>query len=251
MFRIVLAVGLASSTLAVAGFSGEKAGRVKRPAVRAPGGKKTGSRPAKVPKKKFPVAVTPPFDSLVTRRRSAHCAALAKLVERGHELAASAAAEATRLDRLPEHKDRGVQEVLDSVIVGLRTLCAERATMLRWKKGLPAKADAVSGKSVDLTCKNLEVAKLLARAGKGWGLKLELSPLARKLKASLDVDIEGAPTLGQFLDWLSADQALSCGHVGDTVILVPAPSVKLKKAIEAARKKKSKAEVGDRGKGGK
>ncbi len=240
MLKFVLSGCVAISIVASLARAAEKSTGVKRPPILAPGSDTSNPRSKKQPSVKFPVAVTAPFDALVTRRRSVHYAALAKLVERGHELAASAAAEARRLDKLPEHKNAGVQEVLDSVVVSLNTLCAEHATMLNWKKGLPKKADAVKGRTVDMTCKNLAVKKLLAKAEKGWGVKIELSPLARKLKATLDVDIDGAPTLKQFLDWLAADQALTYGRVGDKLVLVPACSVKLKKAIDAGAKKKPK-----------
>jgi hypothetical protein len=165
-----------------------------------------------------------------------HLAALADLVERGEQLAGRAAAEAKRLRKLPKQRNERVQGVVDSVISSLETVAAERALMAKWKKGLSKKADSISGKQADMTCTNLAVGKLLRKASEGWGVTIELSPAARKFKATLDVDVEGSPTLKQFLDWLAADQGLTYGHAEGKMVFVPNCSLKLAAAIRAKKK---------------
>jgi hypothetical protein len=89
-----------------------------------------------------------------------------------------------------------------------------------------------------MTCRDLALEKLLAKASKAWGLRIELSPVAAEFKAALDVDMDGAPTLKQFLDWLASSQGLTCGRAGDRLVLVPACSLRLKRALDEARREK-------------
>jgi hypothetical protein len=228
----IIAVSL--SSMVDAGEAAEKTIKVKRLPLTAPKNKV---------KAKFPVKVTVPFDTLVSTRYSRHLTALKALVARGNELSTAAAAEAKRLDALPEQENKSVQAVLDSVIAALQAIGAERVVMTKWKKGLSAKAEKVSGKQVDLSCTNLAIGKLLKRASKSWGVEIELSPVAGKLKQTLDLDLKGAPTLKEFLNWLAARESLTYGYAGTTLVLVPGCSLELKKALERQQRQKAKVKL--------
>ncbi len=222
--KLLLAVPALALTFSVSAAA-EKRPPIKRPPLVKKTRKKT--KPA--------IAIGKDFVALAKGGYSARLAAFAALLPRAGELAPAASAEARRLRKLPEQTNEVSRRMLAFVTGCLDDLVAEVAVMKKWKKGPSPKADKISGRTVDLTCKDLAIAKLLARASKGWGVTIELSPAARRFKAALDLELTGAPSLKEFLDWLAGDQGLVYGHVGDKIVIVPPASVTLKHNMDKAK----------------
>lgn len=201
-----------------------------------------GARPEK-PKPQAPFEVNPPFGKLVVGDYADRMAAFTDLLPRAAELADAAKAEAARLRALPPPEDGSVaRRIMDFVTGCLDALSAEAEIMKSWKKGLLASAEKVgaAGKVVALDCRDKPIAEVLARASAGYGLSIELSPATRIATGALDVDLEGAPTLKQFIGWLETDRGLVCGCSGEKIVLAVPASVKLRENIEKAAKEKEK-----------
>jgi hypothetical protein len=176
----------------------------------------------------FPVKFSGPFAGLADWKYSKRIKAYKLLVARGRELSVPAAAEAKRLAALPRHKNKSVQEVIDFAVLLLKEVVAENKLMQSWKKGVPPKAAAVSGQRKNAACVNVKIGKLLQDVSAKWGVSIKLSPVAMRLVGHLEVTLEGEPTLKQFLDWLGAQENLSCGVSGGQVVFVPQCSLKMK-----------------------
>ncbi len=226
---------LAGSALVLA-FSVAGAAEKRPPVTRPPLVKKTDAK-----KKTRPaINIEQTFAPLAKGGYSERLTAFAALLPRAGELSAAARAEAARLRKLPEQSNPVSKRMLAFVTGSLDDLAAEVPVMAAWKPGLPQGARKVSGRRVDLTSKNQPVAEVLARAGKGWGVAIELSPAARRFKAALDLDLAGNPNMKEFLGWLAADQNLVCGHVGEKVVLVAPASVALKVNMDKAKAEANK-----------
>ncbi len=176
----------------------------------------------------FPVKFAGPFAGLANWKYSERIKAYKLLVARGGELSVQAAAEAKRLEALPRHKNDSVQEVIGFAVLLLKELVAENKLMQSWKKGLPAKAAAISGQRKNVSCVNKKLGKTLRDVSSSWGVSIELSPVAKRLVGRLDVTLEGEPTLKEFLSWLAAQENLSYGRSAGKVVFVPQCSLKMK-----------------------
>jgi hypothetical protein len=188
------------------------------------------------PKPQAEFEIKPPFDALVVGKADERMTAFTALIPKAAELAEAARAEAARLKALPtpEEPTATRQRILDAATGALDALVAEAEAMKAWKPGLPAAAEKVQGKTVPMDCKDQPIGAVLKKAAAGWGLGIELSPAAVRTVGALGVDLEGSPSLRQFLEWLAAEQGLICGQSGEKVVLVPAGSLKLRENIEKA-----------------
>jgi len=195
--------------------------------------------PAKAaqPKPDAEIAVKPPFDKLYSSKyHRERVAALVALLPRAEELSEAAKAEAARLRGLPAPEEgSAARGILDFAIGSLEAIAAEPEVIKKWKRGLPAAAQKSAEKVVALDCRDKPIAEVLRRASAGWGVSIEMSPAAWRAAGALDVSLEGSPTLGQFLDWLCAEQGLVCGASGERVVLVLPASLRLQENIEKAK----------------
>lgn len=171
--------------------------------------------------------VAAPFAGLAKGDVTQRAAALEALLPRGAELQAAARAEAERLRQLelPETA-AGARHVREQVSGLLLDFAAEAELMKSWKKGLPAGANPE--KVAPMTCQDKPIREVLAMASRGWGVTFELSPCAAWLNSGLSADLEGAPSLKDFLDWLEGHE-LVAGSAGGKIVLVPPGSAKMKK----------------------
>ena len=239
--RLVNAALMLAGLVMTAGQAGEtKSLPVRRPPLVQSDPASTAPPPERPKEKAKPgLQVDPHFVPLVEGKFSERAAALAAALACAHDLAAPARAEAARLRALTEVERAGHRDMLDWLLGCLDDLVAEEALVRSWKKGLSKEAEAISGRTVDLTCTNSPVADVLSKASKGWGLAFELSPAARRLNSGLEMSLDGAPSLEQFVKWLAAGNELICGHAGGKLVLVPPASVKLAENIEKAAKEKT------------
>jgi len=193
------------------------------------------------PKPQALFEVQPPFGSLVIGDYGDRVKAFMDFLPKAAELAPAAKAEAARLRALPPPEaNTAAQRIMAFVTGSLDALCAEAELMKSWKKGPPPSAGKVIDKVVAMDCKEKPIADVLAKASAGWGVTFELSPAARIATGAMDVDLEGAPSLKDFLKWLADEQGLLCGFVGEKIVLTTAASVKLQENIEKAGKEKDK-----------
>ena len=183
-------------------------------------------------RKKLPFEITEPFNKLVTGDYAERLAAFNAMLPEAGKLAESARAEAARLRALPEQLGEVSRRVLGDAIGALDDLVAEAELAASWEKGLSPAARKVRGRTVDLTCRDKPIVELLEKASKGYGVEIELSPAARRLKATLVADLTGPPTLLQFVDWLAGAESLIYGHVGEKLVFVPAGTVELAEALK-------------------
>ncbi|MHC4915878.1 MAG: hypothetical protein ACYTGB_10340 [Planctomycetota bacterium] len=210
-------------SFASAGESGE--GGRRPPLVRPP---RTDRRPRVA---RPVIQVAEEFRPLATGKYSERMAAFEALLPRAAELADSAKAEARRLEALEPPDAVRVREVIAFVKGCLADLAAEAALLRAWKRGLGPRGEAAAGKSTDMTCQAKPVAAMLEKAGRGYGVKIELSPAARRIDASLDLTLDGSPTLKQFVDWLCGDRGYTCGHANGKITLVPAASARAAEGV--------------------
>ncbi len=183
-----------------------------------------------------PIKVQAPFDAIFTGRRHVdRVNAFRDLLPRAGELAGAARAEAVRLRALAAPKEGSfARSAFDFTLKSLDALAAEPEAVKSWKTGLPASAGKVAAKVVNLDCTDRPIAEVLARAAAGWGVAIELSPAATQTAAALDVSLEGAPNLKEFLEWLCGEQGLVYGCSGDRIVLALPESVKLRDNLEKA-----------------
>jgi hypothetical protein len=187
------------------------------------------SRPAAAaePLERGAVTVQTPFSGLAAAGYSERLAAFAALLPRAAEVSAKAFVE---INVLRAHQKAG-RHVPRPAIEALEDLRAEAGLLAGWEEGLPACAEGVKGSQFTVNCSRTPVAEALRMASRSWGVRLELSPGARRLLAALDLELSGTTDLEGFLRWVTVDRSrtyggiLVVGHVGDTVVLVPAESL--------------------------
>ena len=209
--------------------AGESADAGRRPTlVRPASGERTPQRPRIA---RPLIRVADEFRPLATGKYSERMAAFRSLLPRAAELAESAKAEARRLGELEPPDQERVRDMIAFVKGCLEDLAAEAALLPGWKRGLGPKGEAAAGRTTDMTCQAKPVAAMLEKASRGYGVKIELSPTARRIDSSLDLTLDGSPTLKQFVDWLCADRGYTCGHADGKIFLVPAASARAAEAV--------------------
>jgi hypothetical protein len=169
----------------------------------------------------------PPFEELGRREFSRRADAFSGLLPEAKRLRAAAVAELARLEELRKSGER----VPDYAVGALRNLVAEAELLEKWERGLPAFAEKLKDNAVELECAPMSIGKALERVSREFGLGIELSPGARQLLGSLEVEVDATSKLGPFLEWLcrnpsrSHGRILVVGHVGEKIVVAPTESV--------------------------